>query len=323
MNQPDNFHEKEMRQVFVETLIELIQQGVDIAVLEADLARSTGTELIGRMFPERFFDFGVAEANMISIAAGMAIMGKIPFATSFGAFSSRRVIDQVYMAVTYSNLNIKIIGVEPGVTATVNGATHQIFEDLGLMRVLANMTVMAPCDVYELRQAVREAAHHKGAVYLRLLRKVQPVFSAPDYKFKIGKGNLLRDGRDITIISLGYAVRFAAEAAAVLEPQGICARVIIMPTIKPLDHELLLAAARDTGAIVTVENHNIIGGLGGAVCEFLSGRYPVPVRRVGMLDCIGEVGEEDYLCNRYGINTATVVREAHAALKLKRKRVLQ
>ena len=316
----EKLHEKEMRWVYAETLIELVEEGVDIVLVESDLARTNGTDRFGKKFPERFIDVGVAEANMISLAAGIASMGRIPFTSSFGSFGGRRVVDQLFMAVTYSNLNIKLIGSDPGVTGEINGASHQAFEDIAIMRALPRMSVLEPCDAYELRQVVREAAFYQGAVYIRMMRKVNPPIFDANYRFKIDHGCVIRPGIDVAIIAIGYMVRIALEAAKILERKKISARIINMPCIKPLDKELVLTAARETGAIVTVENHNIIGGLGSAVSELVSEEFLAPVRRIGMPDHVGEVGTADYLCKKFGMTAQNIVEQAMQVIKLKNRR---
>jgi len=318
MNKLEGLPEKEMRCVYAETLIGLVEEGRDIVVVEADLARTNGTDIFARRFPERFIDLGVAEANMISVAAGMAAMGKIPFTSSFGSFAGRRVVDQLFMAVTYSHLKIKVVGSDPGVTGGINGASHQAFEDMALMRALPDMAVLDPGDAYELRQAVREAAAYPGAVYIRLLRKIHPAVFGPDYRLKIGKGKVIKSGHEATIIASGYMLRPALEAAGTLEKQGVSVEMLNMPSVKPLDTRLVLSAARRTGAIVTAENHSVIGGLGAAVCELVAGEYPVPVRRVGMPDHCGEVGTADFLCRKFGLTAENIIRQVHLALEMKR-----
>ena len=316
----EKLHEEEMRWVYAETLIELVEEGVDIVLVEADLARTNGTDRFGKKFPERFIDVGVAETNMISLAAGIASMGRIPFASSFGSFGGRRVIDQLFMAVSYSNLNIKFIGSDPGVTGEINGASHQAFEDIALMRALPRMSILEPCDAYELRQVVREAAFYQGAVYIRMMRKIySPVFDA-NYRFTIGRGCVIRPGIDVAIIAVGYMVKIALEAAKILERKKIAARIINMPCIKPLDKELVLISARETGAIVTAENHNIIGGLGSAVCELVSEESLTPVRRIGMPDHIGEVGTADYLCKKFGMTAQDIVEQTMKVIEIKKRR---
>lgn len=316
----DHFADTPLHQVYGETLVELVEEGLDIYALEADLAVANMTDVTFKEWcPQRFLDVGIAEANMISISAGLAAMGKIPFAASFGVFSSRKVVDQLFMAVTYSNLNLKVVGTMPGVDGRGNGGSHQAFEDVALMRALPNMTVLDPCDAYEVRGVVRAAARHRGGVYIRIPRCVMPAIFDADYEFEIGKATILREGRDVSIITSGYMVSTALEAAALLEQEGVSARVVNMCTIKPLDTTSVLSVARETGAIVTAENHSVIGGLGSAVCECISEAYPVPVRRVGMPDRCGEVGTVEYLCEEFGMTSNDIVREAHAALQMKRK----
>lgn len=317
----EKLHEKEIGTVYAETLIELVENGNDIVVIEADLARTNRTDLFATHFPERFIEVGIAETNMIGVAAGIAAMGKIPFASSFGSFGGRKVVDQLFMGVSYSNLNIKLIGSEPGVTGEILGASHQAFEDIAIMRALPNMTVLDPCDAYEFRSAVKEAAQYNGAVYIRMLRKKHPAVFNNEYKFKIGEGSILKEGSDVTIIASGYMVRHALSAADILEKENISARVISMCSIKPIDRDIILSSARETEAIVTAENHSIIGGLGSAVCEILSGEYPVPVRRVGMPDHCGEVGTADFLCKKFGMSAEDIANQVRIAINMKKRRI--
>jgi transketolase len=309
---------KPLRIVYGETLAELVREGLDLYVLEADLAAASQTdETFKKFFPQRFLNIGVAEANMISIASGMAAMGKVPFASSFGPFVTRRVMDPLFMAVSYSNLNIKVVGTSPGVDGRGNGASHQSFEDIALMRVLPNMTVIDPCDAQETRSAIRFAATHVGAVYIRLFREALPQIFTPDYKFRPGKASVVRAGDDVSIIAAGYMLHPALAAAGILDKKGLSARVINMSSIKPIDEEAIVAAARETGAIVTAENHSVIGGLGSAVCEVVAEQYPVPVRRIGMRDRVGEVGTLEYLCEKFGLTPGDIAREALSAFSMK------
>jgi transketolase len=313
-----SFDAKPLRIVYGETLAELVREGLDLYVLEADLAAASQTdETFKKFFPERFLNIGVAEANMISLASGMAAMGKVTFASSFGPFVTRRVMDALFMAVSYSNLNIKVVGTAPGVDGRGNGASHQSFEDIALTRVLPNMTVIEPADARETRAAVRFAATHVGAVYIRLFREALPRLFTPDYHFRPGKASVMRAGGDVAIIASGYMTHAALAAADILAKKRLSARVINMSSIKPLDEGAVVAAARETGAIVTAENHSVIGGLGSAVCEVIAEQFPVPVRRVGMRDRVGEVGTLEYLCEHFGLTPGDIAREALSVFTLK------
>jgi len=255
-------HEKELRIVYGETLVELGLADAGIVVLEADLMNASGSAVFKERFPERFFDVGVAEANMMGIAAGLACTGKTPFCATFTPFASRRAYDQITISIAYSQRNVKIIGTAPGITAGPNGGTHMCFQDLALMRVMPNMVVLSPADAYEVRAALHWMASHRGPVYMQLLRPPQPKLFGPDYEFAIGRALRLSAGQDVTLVSTGYMTRFAREAVSILRGRRISAEHLHYPTVKPLDAETLLQSARKTGFVVTVENQSIIGGLG-------------------------------------------------------------
>lgn len=289
----------------------------DIVVLDADLSGSTKTAVFAREFPQRFFNMGIAEANMMGTAAGLAAAGKIPFASTFAVFATGRAFDQVRNSICYPQLNVKIAATHAGLTVGEDGASHQSVEDIALMRVLPHMTVLVPADGPETELAVRAAAEYVGPVYLRLGRPQVPVIFGTDYSFEIGKAALLREGSDVTLVACGYMVGPALAAAKMLAAKGIEARVLNMSTIKPLDGDALLVAARETGAIVTAEEHSIIGGLGSAVAELLSQEYPVPVLRVGIQDTFGESGPPEELLEKYGLTGADIVRAAKKAMGLK------
>ena len=293
---------KATRESFGEALTMLAETNPDIVVLDADLAEATKTCIFEKKYPERFIDCGIAEGNMIGIAAGLAACGKIPFAASFAMFSAGRAYEQVRNSVGYPHLNVKIAGSHAGISTGEDGATHQCCEDIALMRTIPGMVVLNPADHYEMLAAVKAAAQHNGPVYLRLGRlAVESVHNNDDYHFELGKGITLRDGKDITIAATGLMVGEAVKAAKSLEAQGIDARVIDIHTIKPLDEDLLVKAAQETGHIVTVEEHNVIGGLGEAVCACLSQRCPAPVTRIGVQDVYGHSGPALDLLQEFGL----------------------
>ncbi|HIY26552.1 MAG TPA: transketolase family protein [Candidatus Acutalibacter pullistercoris] len=293
---------KATRESFGEAVTALAAENPDIVVLDADLAEATKTCIFEKKYPERFIDCGIAEGNMIGIAAGLAACGKIPFAASFAMFSAGRAYEQVRNSVGYPHLNVKIAGSHAGISTGEDGATHQCCEDIALMRTIPGMVVLNPADHYEMLAAVKAAAQHNGPVYLRLGRlAVESVHNNDDYQFELGKGITLRDGKDITIAATGLMVGEAVKAAKSLEAQGIDARVIDIHTIKPLDEDLLVKAAQETGHIVTVEEHNVIGGLGEAVCACLSQRCPTPVTRIGVQDVYGHSGPALDLLQEFGL----------------------
>lgn len=294
-------HHKEMRIVYGETLNELIEQNPNVMCLEADLSKASGTNpTVSSKHPRNFLNVGVAEANMIGIAAGLASEGKIPFCASFTCFATRRVYDQITISVAYANLNVKLVGTAPGITAGPNGGTHMCFQDLAIMRAMPNMIVLSPCDVYELCACLHWMAAHRGPIYMQLIRMKQPKVFDATYRFEIGKAVPLRHGNDVTLVSTGYMTPFALQAADELAKEGISVDLLHCPSVKPFDADALVASAKRTGGVVTVENQNIIGGLGGAVCEILSEQHPVPVKRLGVPDQFGEVATEAYLFEKHG-----------------------
>ncbi len=294
-------HEYEMRQVYAQTLIELARADRNVLVLEADLSKASGTNpAFAEACPEQFVNCGVAEADMIGIAAGLAVEGKIPFCASFTPFASRRVYDQVTISVAYADANVKIIGTAPGITTGANGGTHMCFQDLAIMRAMPNMTVLSPCDVYELRACLRWSAAHRGPVYMQMIRMLQPQVFGEDYAFDPYRAVRLREGGDVTLVSTGYMTPFAVEAADALAAEGVGVDLLHYPSVKPFDADTLAASARKTGGVVTVENQSIIGGLGGAVCEALSEQQPTRVKRLGIPDRFGEIATEAYLFKKHG-----------------------
>lgn len=291
------------RESYGNALVELGKKHEDLVVLDADLAEATKTGVFKKAFPERHIDCGIAECNMIGIAAGIATTGKVPFASSFAMFAAGRAFEQVRNSVGYPHLNVKIAATHAGISVGEDGATHQCNEDIALMREIPGMVVINPSDDVEARAAVEAAYEYVGPVYLRLGRLAVPVINdRPDYKFEIGKGVVLRDGKDLTIVATGLCVSEALKAAETLAAEGVDAAVINIHTIKPIDEELLCEYAKKTGKVVTVEEHSILGGLGGAVCEKLSEKCPVPVKRIGIKDCFGESGPAAELIHKYGID---------------------
>jgi transketolase len=286
----------------------LISANPNIMCLEADLSKASGTNpTVLEAHPDNFINFGVAEANMISVAAGLASQGKIPFCASFSCFASRRVYDQITISVAYANNNVKIVGTAPGITQGPNGGTHMCFQDLAIMRAMPNMQVFSPCDHYEMAAVMRYMAEDPKPAYMQLIRlKVKPIFDA-SYQFDPHKAVVLREGEDATLVSTGYMTHFAIQAVEILAAEGISVELLHYPSVKPFDVTTLVASAKKTGRVVTVENQNIIGGLGGAVCETLSEHYPVYVKRLGVPDRFGEVATEDYLFAKHGFGPADMV----------------
>lgn len=306
------------REAYGEALLQLGRENPDVVALDADLAKSTKTYEFGKIFPERFFDMGVAEQNMIGTAAGLAAAGKIPFCSSFAVFASGRAFEQVRNSVAYSGLNVKIGASHAGITVGEDGGSHQSVEDIALMRVLPNMTVFVPADAVETAGAVRAAAAIKGPVYIRLGRAGVPVLHGGDFQFVPGKAVVLREGLDATIIATGIMVAAALEAADKLVEKGIQAGVLDVHTIKPLDIEAITRVARETGALVTAEEHSVIGGLGGAVAEALVENYPVPLKRVGIMDKFGVSGSPDELLEKYELTPGAIVRAVTEVVARKR-----
>ena len=290
----------------------------DFVVLDADLAAATKTGTFKKKFPERFFDCGIAEGNMMSVAAGIATTGKPVFASSFAMFAAGRAFEQIRNSISYPNLNVKIGATHAGITVGEDGATHQCLEDIALMRSIPGMIVINPADDVEAKAAVEAALNVNGPVYLRFGRMAVPVINdKPDYKFELGKGVKIVDGKDVTIVATGIMVDMAIEASKVLANEGISARVINIHTIKPLDKEIIATAAKETGAIVTAEEHNIYGGLGSAVAEAVCESCPVPVLRIGTEDKFGHSGKVPPLLEMYGLTVENIVAKAKAAIALK------
>ncbi len=307
------------RESYGKTLVELGREYPEIVVLDADLCESTKTVYFKNEYPDRFFDCGIAEQNMISVAAGLAAAGKIPFCSSFAMFASGRAFDQIRNSVAYPRLNVKICATHAGITVGEDGATHQCLEDMGIMRTIPNMVVINPGDDVEAKAALRAAARYDGPVYMRFGRAPVPVvFDEAAYHFEIGKGICLSQGSDVTIAATGILVEAALAARELLAADGISAEVIDICTIKPIDRELLIASAVKTGAVVTAEEHNVIGGLGSAVCEVLSESRPTPVVRVGVEDQFGRSGKVPALLEYYGLTAGHIAAKAKTAISLKK-----
>ncbi|MCM2356699.1 MAG: transketolase family protein [Geobacteraceae bacterium] len=306
------------RDAYGETLAELGAENGDIVALDADLSGSTKTGVFAKKFPERFFNMGIAEANMVGTAAGLAAVGKIPFVSTFAIFAVGRAWEQVRQSVAYPKANVKIVATHGGVTVGEDGGSHQSVEDIAIMRAVPNMTVIVPADGVETRGAIRAAAACKGPVYVRLGRNKVPTIFPPEHRFEIGKGCELRPGTDLTLVTTGLMTAPALAAAELLAKEGISARVVHIGTIKPLDQEIILKAARETGAIVTAEEHSIIGGLGGAVAELLGEEHPVPVRRVGVRDRFGTSGKAEELLKYFGLTPEDLAEAAREVLARKR-----
>ena len=307
------------REAYGNALAEFGDKYPNFVVLDADLAAATKTGVFKKKFPERFFDCGIAEGNMMTVAAGLAAAGKIPFASTFAMFAAGRAFEQIRNSIGYPHLNVKIGATHAGITVGEDGATHQCNEDIATMRSIPSMTIINPADAVEARAAVEAAINFNGPVYMRFGRLAVPVIYDPaNYKFELGKGIQLAEGKDVTIIATGIMVDMALSARAALAAEGIDARVINIHTIKPLDREIVLAAARETGALVVAEEHNIIGGLGSAVAECLCEACPVPMLRVGVEDTFGHSGKVPALLEHYGLTPANIIAKAKAAVAMKK-----
>ncbi len=308
------------RAAYGNALVELADKYPDLVVFDADLAGATMTAGFMKAYPERFFDMGIAESNMVGAAAGLSTTGKKPFVNTFAMFASGRAWEQVRNSVCYPRLNVKVIGSHGGLSVGEDGATHQCIEDFALMRAIPGMTVLCPCDGHEMRLATEALLNFDGPAYMRLGRlAVETVTDAiPGYQFEIGKAVQLAEGKDVTIVATGMMVQMALEAAKALQGDGISARVLDMHTIKPLDEAALLAAAQETGCVVTTEEANVLGGLGAAVCEYLSGVCPVPVVRHGVNDEFGRSGKAPLVLDAYGLNAANIAACAKKAVSMKK-----
>lgn len=301
------------RDSYGDALVELGKEHEDIVVLDADLAAATKTGVFKKAFPERHIDCGIAESNMMGVAAGLAAAGKVPYASSFAMFAAGRAFEQVRNSIGYPHLNVKIGATHAGISVGEDGATHQCNEDIALMRTIPGMVVINPSDDVEAKAAVKAAYEHDGPVYMRFGRLAVPVINdRPEYKFELGKGVVLREGKDVTIIASGLPVANCLEAAEKLVADGIDAKVINIHTIKPLDKELVVAAAKETGKVVTVEEHSVIGGLGSAVCDVLSEQAPTKVLKIGVNDVFGESGPALELLKKYGLDTDSIYEKVKA-----------
>jgi len=307
-----------MRETYCDTLIALALENENIVALDADLVSSSGMKPFFQRFPDRAFNCGVAEANMIGIASGLSAMGKIPFAHSFACFASRRVCDQIMISAAYAKQNVRIVGTDPGVTAAYNGGTHMPFEDMGVLRSIPEITLIEPTDNVLLADILKQLVDLKGVYYIRMARKNAVSIYKEGSNFHIGRGNTLLDGNDVTIFSSGIMVHEAIKASAILQAENISARVVDMFTWKPIDSELIDNCARITGAFVTAENHNIIGGLGSAIAEAATQIRPVPIEMVGIKDRFGQVGTEDFLREEYELTASDIVAAAKRVIDRKK-----
>jgi transketolase len=302
------------RNVYGETLVELARINKDIVALDADLSGSTMTKLFAGEFPDRFFNMGVSEQDMMGTAAGLALAGKIPFVSTFAIFAAGRAWEQVRQAIAYPKLNVKIVASHGGITVGEDGVSHQMNEDLGIMRVIPNMTVIVPADGVEVEKIMRVALNTEGPFYIRTSRMKFPVIFPDGVSFEIGRGTVVNEGSDITIIALGLMVSESLKAAKLLKSKGISARVVNMSTVKPIDEDLIISCARETGAIVTAEEHSTIGGLGSAVCEVISKNCPVPVKMIGIQDTFCMSGTGNELLDFYGLRAADIARASEDVL---------
>jgi len=309
----DRTKTKSIRSAYGKTLVELGKTNNDIVVLDADLACSTQTAMFGKEFPERFFNMGIAEQDMITTAAGLASQGKIPFASTFAMFATGRTYDQIRNSIAYPEFNVKIVATHGGITVGEDGASHQSLEDVALMRGLPHMTVIVPADCKECEEAIKYAANTKGPMYVRIARTNVPDIFDENYKFDL-KAKVLREGKDVTIVTNGETLAEVIECANILEKTGIDVQIIHAPVVKPLDNDTILEGAK-TGLVVTVENHSIIGGLGSAVCEVLSEKNPTPVYRIGINDEFGQSGEQRALMEFYGLTAEKLAEKIEKKLK--------
>ena len=298
------------RESYGNALVELGKEHEDVVVLDADLAEATKTGIFRKAFPERHIDCGIAEGKMMGIAAGLSTTGYVPFASTFAMFAAGRAFEQVRNSIGYPHLNVKIGATHAGISVGEDGASHQCNEDIALMRSIPGMVVLSPSDDIEARACVKAAYEHEGPGYMRLGRLAVPVINdRPDYKSELGKGVVLREGKDVTIVTTGLCVGYTLEAAEKLAAEGIDAKVINIHTIKPLDEDLIVAAAKETGKVVTVEEHSVIGGLGSAVCDVLCEKAPTPVKKIGMQDVFGESGPAVALLQKYGLDGEGIYRQ--------------
>jgi transketolase len=308
-----------MREIYGQTLVEIGRENPDIVVLDSDVASSTKTIYFAKEFPDRFFNFGIQEANMMDAAAGMASIGLIPIVNTFSFLATLRASEQIRTSIAYNELNVKIVGSYAGLSDSYDGASHQSVLDLAVMRSMPHLTVVVPCDNVETRLAVRAITALPGPVYLRLCRNEVPAIFAEGHVFNIGQANLLRPGLDVTIVVTGVLVRRTLEAAAALAEKQIQCRVLQVSTLKPIDSEVIEQASRETGALVTVEEHNIIGGLGSAVAEVLGATRPAPLERVGIPDTFAESGDYSQLLDKYGMSVEDIIAAVQRTLRRKKR----
>ena len=306
-----------MRDAYCQTLMELAEKDKNVVVLDADLMGAMGMKPFQAKYPEQTLDCGIQEANMIGVACGMSVLGKIPFVHTFGPFATRRVCDQIFMSGVYAKSNVRIVGSDPGITAQINGGTHMPFDDMGIMRGMPTMTVLEPTDITMLKWMVREVAYRQGMFYIRLVRKSCTKIYEDDSVFEIGKAPVLREGNDVTLIASGYCVAEALKAADMLKEDGISARVINMFCWKPIDRDAIIRASKETGAIVTAENHTVVHGLGSAVTDVLAECAPAPQEMIGIQDEFGEVGYIDYLSERFKLNAKYIAEAAKKSIARK------
>lgn len=312
------YENKEMRKVFAEAMDKLMEKDETIVVIDADLAKANGTIALREKYPDRAFDVGISEQNMAGIAAGMAAYGFKPFICSFTPFATRRICDQIAISITYAKRNVKIVGTDPGISAELNGGTHMSMEDIGVLRSIPEMVIFEPVDAIQLVKALPQIVDYDGVVYIRMFRKVTPIVFNEDYKFDLFKADVLKEGKDVSIFASGIMVKESLEAIEMLKSEGIDAELINIHTIKPIDSEAVIASAKKTGAVVTCENHNVIGGLKSAVAEVLIEEYPVPLRSVGVKDHFGEVAKIDYLKKKYKMTAEDIVKAVKEVVALKK-----
>lgn len=303
---------------YADALVKLGEMNKDVVVMDADLSKSTLTNKFSAVYPERFIDMGISEQDMLGTAGGLSLVDKIPFVTTYGVFVAGRAWDQIRTTIAYGNLNVKIGGAHGGISVGPDGATHQALEEITIMRVIPGMTVLAPTDAKETYKATIAAAEMKGPVYLRFGREAVPVITTDETPFVIGRGEVYRDGKDVTIIACGVMVYISLRAAEMLKEKGISARVINLHTIKPIDKEIIIKAAKETGAIVTAEEHSIVGGFGGAVAEVVVESYPVPMKRVGTLDRFGESGTPEELMAEFNLSENDIIKAVEDVLSRKK-----
>lgn len=305
----------EMRQMLCETMKELMEKHENIVFMDADLAEANGTMALRKIFKDRAFDVGISEANMASMAAGMSAYGMNPYICTFTPFASRRICDQVAISLSYAKQNVKILGTDSGVAAEMNGGTHMSFEDIGVLRSIPGITIIDVADEIQLREVLLNTVDYKGVVYIRFPRKEMPKVYSEDYKFNINKADVLKEGKDLTIFCSGLMVNPSLEASKVLESKGINAEVISVPVIKPIDKETIINSLKKTNKALTVENHNVIGGLYSAVCEVSCENYPALIKNIGIKDHFGEVGTMKFLLEKYKMTCNDIVKECEELVK--------